>query len=330
MGSYYADLSINSLLLDKRNPRIAELLERYDENDISPESIALALGAGGEDSYESLKNSIREYGGVINPIVVHKEDNGKYLVIEGNTRVQIYRKFINDKVDGSWQTIKAIVYENIEIDDIHAIRLQAHLIGAREWSPFAQAKYIHYLNTVEHMPISRIVEFCGGKSARIRDLIGAYQDLEDFYRPMCNDDSQLDERKFSSFIELQKPAITRCLAVHNVSKKEFVKWVKEDKFTRQEHIRRLPDILKSKEAQRIFLKDGSDSAIKVLNVEEYKLKQFDDVPYDVLAKALTNQLRNIKQSEVMALRDNENYEKYNCLIQVQESIEVVIDEVNKE
>ena len=92
INSRFDNLDIDLLELDVNNPRIAELLDRYKKEDITPEHIALALGTS-EESYENLKNSIKENGGIINPIVVRKMADGKYLVIEGNTRVQIYKKF---------------------------------------------------------------------------------------------------------------------------------------------------------------------------------------------------------------------------------------------
>ncbi len=88
----------------------------------------MALGSS-ESSYESLKESIRVNGGIIHPIVVKKNAQNEYVVIEGNTRVQIYKKFISEGIPGNWSTIQAIVYDNLDSEIIHSIRLQAHLVG---------------------------------------------------------------------------------------------------------------------------------------------------------------------------------------------------------
>lgn len=327
-NSCFRNLPICELELDINNPRIAELLDRQGRENITPEAIALCLGAS-EESYENLKNSIKENGGIINPIVVRKVSDNSYLVIEGNTRVQIYKKFLEDKTPGNWEEIPALIYENIETEEIHAIRLQAHLIGAREWTPFAQAKYVHSLYYKENMSMSRIVEFCGGKKTRIQQLINAYQDVEDYYRPMCEDDTQVDPRKFSSFMELQRPQILRFLEANDLSKKQFVKWVIEDKFDRQEHIRDLPEIWKSKEAKHSFLTEGSAVAIKILNAEEYADKELKNVPYEKLAKALADRLNDIKAAEIRDMRNGLLYEKYNALIRVNESLTVVLDEIEE-
>ena len=328
VNSRFENLHLDLLELDINNPRIAELLDRYDRRDITPEHIALALGTS-EEAYENLKSSIKENGGIINPIVVQKKDDGKYLVIEGNTRVQIYRKFLNEQVPGNWSNIPALIYENITPEEIHAIRLQAHLIGAREWTPFAQAKYVHHLFYVEKMSMSKIVEFCGGKKARIQQLIAAYDDIEKYYRPLCDDDTKCDIRKFSSFMELQRPQILRFLEANNITKTDFVKWVIADKFDRQEHIRNLPEIWKSKDARQAFLSEGSDVAIKMLNVEEYADKELKNISYERLALALAEKLNNIKLSEITGMREGLLDAKLNALLSVQTALEVVFDELEE-
>lgn len=324
----YIDLPISELELDKKNPRIAELLERYNEDDITPEILSLALGAA-EETYDSLKESIRENGGVINPILVNKCGN-KYLVIEGNTRVQIYRKFVTDNIKGDWTKIKSIVYEELDPATVHSIRLQAHLVGTRDWTPFAQAKYLYHLYHEEKMPMNQIVAFCGGKSNRVKDLIAAYDDVENYYRPICNDDSQLDQHNFSAFIELQKRNVLQSLAANKYSKEEFVKWVQDDKFSRLEHIRRLPDIFKSPEAKKVFLRENSENALKILAVEEYSSKELKDVPYEDLAYALAERLREMKHVEVINLRDDIQFEdKLNSLQQVSDALEFIFEEINR-
>lgn len=327
VNSTFMNLPVNVLELDVNNPRIAELIDRMGRENVTPEAIALSLGTS-EESYENLKNSIKENGGIINPIVVNKITENRYLVIEGNTRVQIYKKFLEDKVPGEWNEIPALIYEDIEPEEIHAIRLQAHLIGAREWSPFAQAKYVHNLYYFEKMTLARIVEFCGGKKTRIQQLISAYQDVEDYYRPMCEDDTQVDHRKFSSFMELQRPQILRFLEANSISKRDFVKWVIDDKFDRQEHIRTLPEIWKSKEARQAFLTEGSAVAIKKLNVEEYADKELRNIPYEKLAIALAEKLNDIKHTEIRNMREGLLDDKLNALIRVNESIGVILEEID--
>lgn len=92
MMSTYIEIPVEDIELDKSNPRIARGIAYYGEN-ITSETMALLLGSTSE-ACASLRESIRENGGIIHPIVVNKRTGNSYVVIEGNTRLQIYKDFI--------------------------------------------------------------------------------------------------------------------------------------------------------------------------------------------------------------------------------------------
>ncbi len=127
----YELVPINYLELDIENPRIKKWIEMYGPN-VTEEQMALALGAGTREDGESgptfmsLKQSIRTHRGIIHPIIARREPNGRTVVIEGNTRVMIYKEFKDKKVEGDWGSIPAMVYEGMSEEMIDAIRLQAH------------------------------------------------------------------------------------------------------------------------------------------------------------------------------------------------------------
>lgn len=135
----YRLIQVKDIELDFDNPRIARALEMFpDRNDITAEQISLALGAGADagdsshTTFTSLKESIKTNGGIIHPIIVNRTGN-QYIVIEGNTRVQIYKDFKSKGVPGNWDEIIAVIYTNLSEEAAHAIRLQSHLVGPREW-----------------------------------------------------------------------------------------------------------------------------------------------------------------------------------------------------
>ena len=144
--SSYTEIDTALLDLDFTNPRIQNYLQNYPEESRSGELLAMLLGTG-TDSCASLKESIKEHGGIINPIIVNHFPDGRYVVIEGNTRLQIYRDFIRDNVPVNWNKIRAIIYENLENNEMHSIRLQAHLVGPRDWDAYAKAKYLTFFRT---------------------------------------------------------------------------------------------------------------------------------------------------------------------------------------
>lgn len=325
----YIELDVYRIELDTSNPRIANYLEYYSADAIDSDTMALLLGTSSENC-ASLRESIKENGGIVHPIIVNHFPDDRYVVIEGNTRLQIYRDFLKKGIPGNWTTIKSIVYENLDEEIMHSIRLQAHLVGPREWDPYSKAKYLNYLANELHMPMNEIVSYCGGNSeaTKIKQMIAAYQDMQQFYRPLCSDDAMFNIKKFSGFIELQKRNVIDALILHGYTKVDFSKWMVDEKFSKLEDVRRLPAILNSKKATDAFLKYDSESAKKILAVEEISPDSLKDVPYELLSKELIKRMNEFQMMEIMYLRTDAEYEwKLDTLKDLVEGIQLVINEV---
>ena len=199
--STYIELPIANIELDKSNPRIARGVAYYGEN-ITSETMALLLGSTSE-ACASLRESIRENGGIIHPIVVNKRSDNSYVVIEGT---------------------------------------------------------------------------------------------------MCGFD-----------------------------KSDFAHWMVDNRFSILQDVRRLPEILKSKKALEVFLKENSREAKKILAVEEITTDKLKDVPYELLAQELAKRMAKIELREVEHLRDDSEYsEKLESLERVFGELEFVLDEVKGE
>lgn len=328
--SKYIELPVNNIELDRSNPRIARGLAYY--NPITSEIMALLLGSTSE-ACASLRESIRENKGIIHPIVVNKTGDGTYVVIEGNTRLQIYKDFIASGEPGDWTKIRAIVYDDLNKDEIHSIRLQAHLVGPREWDLYSKAMYLNHLANVEHMPMTTLISFCGGtsKASEIKQMIAAYNDMEKHYRPLCNDDSQFDIRKFHGFVELQNRNIEESLTSHGYTKTDFSQWVIDDRFSALQDVRRLPDILKSKKVTEVFLKADTREAKKVLAVEEISADKLKDVSYEMLAQELAKRMVNFGVHELNHLRDDVEYSgKLDCLQRAYSKVKFILEQVGVE
>ncbi len=325
----YVELDIYQIELDTSNPRIANYLEYYSEDSLDSDTMALLLGTS-SDSCASLRESIKENGGIVHPIIVNHFIDGRYVVVEGNTRLQIYRDFSKKNVPGNWTTIKAIVHENLDDATMHSIRLQAHLVGPREWDAYAKAKYLNYLANELHMPMHELVSYCGGSSeaTKIKQMIAAYQDMQEYYRPLCSDDAMFNIKKFSGFLELQKKNVVDALTLHGYTKSDFSQWMIDERFSKLEDVRRLPAILNSKKATEAFLRIDSQAAKKILAVEEISPDSLKDVPYEMLSKELIKRMNEFQMSEILYLRTDAEYEwKLELLKDLVDGIQLVIDEV---
>lgn len=330
--SSYQELDINIIKLDLDNPRIKMYLDdQYNEP--TAEGIALALSGGISDSstsFDSLQESIRVNGGIINPIIVNHKD-GEYIVIEGNTRVQIYLDFKKNKVAGNWDKIRAIVYENLSDEEIHSIRLQAHMVGPRDWDAYSKAKYLNYLMNEALLPMSQIISFCGGKAQEIKKLVSAYQDIEQYYKPMAAElDYDFEYKDFSKFVELQNQRIINSLTKHKYTKKDFTKWVINKNIDVALKVRDLPSVLDNKEAQAEFLRTNLTNAIKKLGVPSNSNIDLSSIDYIDLAKILDNKLIKIELFEARKLMSEEGAEKRSVLNSLKNTISLIINDEEEE
>ena len=267
-----ARLSIKEIVMDKTDPRIQRILGMYGDK-ITTERIALALKEGSDDenrsttTFNRLKNSIKKNKGIINPIVVNKKQN-KYICIEGNTRLLIYCDLYEERGktdDEQWLYIPCLVHEDADEEKIDAIRLQAHLVGPRQWDPYSKAKYLHHLCNVEYLTQEQIVEYCGGNSKQIQDSIKAYNMVEEIYKPLLNNEEDFDHTRFSGFVEYQDPKVQKAVLDAGFTEKDFSLWLHgRSKIKRLEHVRLLPKIMQNKEAKEAFLREGSNAADRIL------------------------------------------------------------------
>ena len=280
-------LSIQEIEMDETNPRIQRALSMYGD-EITAERIALALKEGSSDesggsttTFNRLRNSIKKNKGIINPIVVNKKQN-KHVCIEGNTRLLIYRDFYEETNDKQWLHIPCLVHEDADEEEIDAIRLQAHLIGPRQWDPYSKAKYLHHLWHVEYLTQEQIVEYCGGNPKQIQDSIRAYNMVEEVYKPLLKNEEDFDHTRFSGFVEYQDPKVQEAVLGANFTEKDFSMWLhKRNKIKRLEHVRLLPKIMQNKEAKEAFLREGSDAADRILKqpsleelIEKLDIREF--------------------------------------------------------
>jgi hypothetical protein len=335
METKYIELDINDIELDLDNPRIKQYLEIY-QGEITSEAIALALTNPGNGdsstSYNTLKESIKVSGGIIHPIIVNKAHDGRLIVIEGNTRLQIYKEFLISNPSGPWNKICAIVYDRLSDPEKHSIRLQSHLVGPRDWDPYSKAKYLHQLSEIERLPMSNIISMCGGNSSEINKLISAYRDMQLYYAKAIQDNGDdFDIRQFSKFVELQRSTITFALTSKGFTKNDFAKWVVDDNIDTAQNVRQLPVILKEPEALKVFLKKNVTEAVKKLAITENTHNELNNISYDILGAKFLEALNRLEYKEVKKLGSDPDFDKKKTmLLNINDSLQEILKDIQSE
>lgn len=327
-------VAVADIELDRSNPRIRKFLEMYPEEP-TPEQIYQALGAGGGDddsgaggpTFEKLKNSILTNGGVIQPVILNRRSDGSLVCIEGNTRVALYKSFVEEKVKGNWTHIPALVHDNIDETQIDAIRLQVHLVGPRAWDPYSKAKYLHHLRTQQLLPFATIVDFCGGRQRDVMESITAYSEMETHYRAIIGDDGDFDVTRFSGFVELQKAGIKDAIYKSGFDLNDFSRWIHEGKLYPLNKVRILPRILRHQKAREVFLKYGAKKA--ELELERPDLsKTLREADIGQLARALTEAIDTLQWGEMQRLRADPSGEAIQDLLVTQQSLSDLLQSLN--
>ncbi len=327
-------LPIDSIKLDEENPRIKQCLENYTT--ITPEAIALALWDSGDGdaatSYRVLRDSIKDSGGIIHPIVVNHEDNGDYVAIEGNTRLQIYKDFVQKNVTGEWSQITALVYERLTKVEKHSIRLQSHLVGPRDWDPYSKAKYLYQLSEVEMLPMNSIVNMCGGNKNEIIKAIDAYKYMKMYYEPYAKSQGlEPDTRDYSKFREHENARIKSAIQHKGYPENQFAKWVVDENIDKAQSVRLIPAIMRNKEALDTFLKENLTEAETVLRAAELSNADLSQYPYEVLSGELFKQLMTLPATEVEELANNPDKAlKRESLERLKSKLDFIINMINEQ
>ncbi len=336
-NSLYHNLPIAQVELDLGNPRIKHFLEIY-EGDITAEALALALSTASSSnekqmSFSSLKDSIKTSKGIIHPIIVNHQADGRFVTIEGNTRLQIYKDFFNASNDEHWAYIPALVYEELTPIDIHEIRLQSHLVGPREWEPYSKAKYLYELSVEEGIPMSTLIDLCGGGQSEIRKAIDTYMYMEQYYRPYVNQNGyDFNTREFSKFQEYQTPIVKKSVAQQGFDEGKFAEWVAEGNIDKALGVRNLPEVMKNDEARALLLRKSLSEAEKVVTASKMSRTDLSTYPMETLLTALFKQINEVDYSDLQMMAKGEDEvanKKQYLMRQLKNQIDFILNQISE-
>ena len=280
---------------DLDNPRIADWL--MENPDPSKQEVLRMLGENeptksseSKTTWQSLKKSIEKFGGLINPIIVSEVKDKSYKVIEGNTRLAIYLSLYEETGDNKWKNIPTIIYNELTSEGEHSIKLQAHLVGIRPWSPFAKGKYLYELEKNGELNTQEIIDICGGKKKDIINYIDAYKDMLVHFLPQHKNPQDIETNVFSAFVEIQSPKRKQALQDHGYTMDDFARWNKppHKRMIKNEHVRSLVKILNDPVAKEKFLNESSLEAKQYLDSKDNSLR---DVPIHQLADEISKRIR---------------------------------------
>ena len=324
----YQEVNVLSIILDPENPRIADKLQDKEFDSIEDQNDLIQTFLRGDTgnseagpSSSELEKSIHSSKGIIEPIILLKNDDGKFLCIEGNTRLSIYRHFIEQYPEESiWNTIPSLVHEKLEKSDIDELRLQAHFVGKKEWTPYAKGRYITQL-VDNGTSLARIKEIVGGSDAKTRANYYAFKIFNNEYVKLFNPDTDNifpEKQKFSMFVSVPETGKNMlALEYRGYTMEDYAKWVKNKKVeSPNDVVRFLEKVLVNDEAFEVFKKSNktlrdaiplipSDDNINKIALKDASISQICNVLNDrLLTLSRNNSTASIRASEGESAVDN--------------------------
>ena len=134
-------MAIDQLHFLPDNPRVyASIREIPDFADLTPDEkqVRIYQHLLKEPSVKNLIPEIKRDGGLQEPIIVRYDTR---QVIEGNSRLAVYRKLKEDTGKDKWAHIRCVVVSSLTDDQQTRLLGQTHLHGRTEWSPYAKALF---------------------------------------------------------------------------------------------------------------------------------------------------------------------------------------------
>lgn len=224
------------------NPRVYSVLRSFDGGAPSQEEIEKHMTS--LDHVKQLKLSIKENGGLIDPLIVR---DGDFAVLEGNSRLAAYRLLVKtDPV--KWGKVRCKVLPR-DIDDsaIFTLLGQYHIVGRKDWNPYEQAGYLYRRKRDTKIPVEDIAKELGIAKGVAQSYIKVFE-----YMLKVGD---VNQDRWSYYEEFLKNGnIQKEVAKDPEFEEKIVTQIKSGEIVAAADVRKIGKIAKSKtkKAKKVF------------------------------------------------------------------------------
>ncbi len=321
------DIPIDEISLDEENPRIGywrDNIGRFTDT-TSQADLELAIRAGGIEEYNRLKRSIEAGGGATNPIWLMKKGS-KYVCIDGNTRVMIYRD-LRDKYPRkeNFRKIRAMILpEGTDERARNFIRLLAHLRAQNDWQAYERARMLFILWEQKGYTIEELLNTTKLKLNDIKRWIVAYKVMNDQFLPVYSSKPEA-LMKFSYFVEYESKRIKDGMKRHGLEDKDFCDWVGNDEITRAQDVRDLKEIFDNDAASDVLVEKGFRAAQEELrsSAPAYGSRLFEHI------EKCIEGLKSMPRDEERSIIAGEEPKKKEDILQLHKELSDLVELINR-
>lgn len=254
-----------------------------------------------EPSVKNLKKDILRHKGLLERILVRKDTNE---VVEGNSRLAVYRLLRNETADSFWEEIPCRLVSSLTEDQQAAYLQQIHVTGKTQWSAYEKANFAYVHRSERNWSVKRIASLFGESEATIRRKISVIEMMAENHDP--------DREHFSYYDVLygiqQNAKEERDRSSLWMAVLGQIRGMKSDestnRYTAMELRRRLPVVMKKVKIEKRFvdgeisLEDAFQSA-RISRVEERLRKA-----YALLRDITKKEVRSVGVARLGALEQD--------------------------
>ena len=294
-------IDIDTLKFLKDNPRVYACthglpdFENWTEEEQQDEIFKQLLQ---EPSVKNLLPEVRRHKGLVEPISVRYDT---MEVIEGNSRLAVYRKLRDDKFEGEWQLIPCEIVSSITDEQQAAFLNEVHVKGKTQWSAYEKANFA-YVRKAKGWGSDQIAKLFGESHGTIRKRVNVIG--------MMRDSGDNDQSHFSHY-----DVIVRNRIISRETKKngellsfllEKIKYLgsddEEDHFTAQELRKKLPVILEKPKILKKYMADEISLDVGYQRAKISAVEENINEARSFLADVSRREVENLEQNEFSAFK----------------------------
>lgn len=295
-------IEIDRLKFLKENPRVYSCT--YGESDFSTkdneeQQKIIFEKLQKEPSVKNLKPEIKRHGGLMESILIRYDT---MEVIEGNSRLAVYRMLNDANEEGNWEQIPCYVVSKLSEEQQAAYLNQIHVKGKTQWSAYEKANFA-YVRKAGKMKFEEIADLFGESPGTIRHRVKSIELMKE------NKDNEQQHFSYYDVLvrnktisdEMNKAGGLKglLLDIKNLGSDE-----ETNTFTAQDLRNKLPVVLKKRKVLKKYIDrkislDEAYQRAKISDVEE-NIKQatalLEDVSGKKIAKLEKGSLNAFKQA----------------------------------
>ena len=151
-----------------------------------------------EPSVKNLIPEVKRHGGLMEPVLVRRDT---MEVIEGNSRLAVYRQLYQKNEEGDWEFIPCDIVSSLTEDQQAAFLNQIHIKGKTKWSAYEKANFA-YVRKERGWKPKKISTLFGESEQTIRTNVKVIEMMKD------NEDNKQSHFNYYN-VMVRTPAISQ-------------------------------------------------------------------------------------------------------------------------